>query len=171
MANCHFYINFPFSGLYYLFSKIFGTPQVTHFWKFYPPLIAVGEGGGVSSNYGFTKQTQIKKINELIRYLTLETLSWSIKKIHQNWSSSFNRFKPSRDSAKRTANVHYVINGKTMRRPSNKFYPVEFNNNKLRLGNSYHNFIWSIFLFVVVLNILRLFSWGECYNSLSNISP
>ena len=148
---------------------IVGTPQVTHFWKCYPPLIR--GGWGVSSNYGFTKQTQIKKINELIRYLTLETLSWSIKKIYQKWSSSFNKFKPSRDGAKRTANVHYVINDKTMRRPTNKFYPVEFNNNKLRLGNSYHNFIWSIFLFLVVMNILRLFSWGECYNSLRNISP
>ena len=45
-------------------------------------------------------------------------------------------FKPSRDSAKRIANLHYIINGKTnhMRRPNNKLYPVECNKNEPEVG-------------------------------------
>ena len=45
-------------------------------------------------------------------------------------------FKPSRDSAKRIANVHYVINGKInhVRRPNNKLYPVECNKNQTEVG-------------------------------------
>ena len=38
-------------------------------------------------------------------------------------------FKPSRDGAERIANVHYDINGKTVK-PINKLYPVECKNNE-----------------------------------------
>ena len=46
------------------------------------------------------------------------------------------RFKPSRDGAKRIANPHYVINDKMVHvlRPINKLYPVECNNNETEVG-------------------------------------
>ena len=56
-------------------------------------------------------------------------------------------FKPSRDGAKRIANLRYVIYGKTVhvRRPINNFIQQNATIMKLRLENSYHHFIWSIF--------------------------
>ena len=46
----HFYINPPFSGLSSLFSKIFGTPQVTQFSEG-PTLRPFNKGGRRGSNY------------------------------------------------------------------------------------------------------------------------
>ena len=45
-------------------------------------------------------------------------------------------FKPSRDGAKRISNVHYVANGKAVhvRRPVNKLYPIEWNDNEIEAG-------------------------------------
>ena len=45
-------------------------------------------------------------------------------------------FKLSRDGSKRIANVHEVINSKTVyvRKPTNKFYPVECENNETEVG-------------------------------------
>ena len=64
-------------------SKEAGTIDVCSRYKHIQNLIEN------SMNFvSFTKQNQMQKINKLFRYLMLETLSWSMKKIHQKWSSS-----------------------------------------------------------------------------------
>ena len=83
-------------------------------------------------------------------------------------------FKPSRGGAKRIANVHYVINGKTVhvQRPINRLNPVECNNNETEIGKQlplfhmeYFYSIYKYYLFIVVMDISGLFSQGGCYNS------
>ena len=100
--------------------------------------------------------------------------------IHEENTSKMNfklgiiySFKPYRDGAKRIANELYVIDGKNVyvQRPSLLLYPVECNNNETEVEKQLPPFHMEYLLFIVIINILGIFSRGGCYDSLRNVSP
>ena len=123
-------------------------------------------GKRISNIFCFTKQNkkdkranQIPNVGDVVLIQEENTSKTNFK------LGIIDSFKPSRNGAERIANVRYVINGKTVhvRRPINKLYPVECNNNETEVEKQLSPFHMEYLLFIAVMNILGLFPREGCY--------